>query len=254
MISRINYLIYKHNLDEESLKESIMLITFTNEAAKNMKKRLQENLKNKYFITKDFNTLQMVECVENMNICTIHSLTKKILQKFSVKLGLGNDLQVSTGIYEMNNAIDGSTENNLRNNTNMQTNKLLNEVRLYDIKNRVNKLLEKLANKNIDIVNDSLDFGYLNECSKEKEDLVNMILDIAKESENVAKEKSSQNNSVKLNDLMMKLKILLNSHKKDLEAESHCLKYLFVDEYQDTDDIQIDLMKQFQYVLGFNFL
>ena len=42
--------------------------------------------------------------------------------------------------------------------------------------------------------------------------------------------------------------------KKNSEKEVSYLKYLFIDEYQDTDDVQIELMKNFQDILGFNFL
>ena len=254
MISRINYLIYRHKLNEENLNDSIILITFTNEAAKNMKRRLQLSLKNRYILTKEFSALQMIECVENMNICTIHSLTKKILKKFSVKLGLGNDLKIITGAYELNKIIDETTNKYISDNDRLQNNKLLEDLRLYDLKNRINKILEKLSNKNLDINNDCLDFGEINDDVGYKNEIANMILNIAKESEFLIKENSNKNNNIRLNDLIIKLKELINEHKEELEKEVSYLKYLFIDEYQDTDDVQIELMKNFQDILGFNFL
>lgn len=252
MISRINYLIYKHRLDEKNLNESIILITFTNEAAKNMKRRLQLSLKNRYILTKDFSALQMIECVENMNICTIHSLTKKILKKFSVKLGLGNDLKITTGIYELNKIIDETTNRYINDNDYLQNNKILEELRLYDLKNRIYKILEKLSNKNLDISIDNLDFGQIDDSVGYKNEIGNMILNIAEESQIKIKENSDKNNNIRLNDLIVKLKLLINKHKKELEKEISYLKYVFVDEYQDTDDVQIELMKRFQDILGFN--
>lgn len=252
MISRINYLIYKHRLNEENLNKSIILITFTNEAAKNMKRRLQLSLKNRYIVTKDFSALQMIECVENMNICTIHSLTKKILKKFSVKLGLGNDLKITTGIYELNKIIDETTNRYINDNYSLQSNKILEDLRLYDLKNRIYKILEKLSNKNLDISTDDLDFGEIDDSIGYKNEIANMILDIAKESERKIKENSDKNNNIRLNDLIVKLKVLINTYKKELEKEVSYLKYVFVDEYQDTDDVQIELMKKFQDILGFN--
>ena len=197
MISRINYLIYRHKLNEENLNDSIILITFTNEAAKNMKRRLQLSLKNRYILTKEFSALQMIECVENMNICTIHSLTKKILKKFSVKLGLGNDLKIITGAYELNKIIDETTNKYISDNDRLQNNKLLEDLRLYDLKNRINKILEKLSNKNLDINNDCLDFGEINDDVGYKNEIANMILNIAKESEFLIKENSNKNNNIR---------------------------------------------------------
>ena len=120
-------------MNEENLNDSIILITFTNEAAKNMKRRLQLSLKNRYILTKEFSALQMIECVENMNICTIHSLTKKILKKFSVKLGLGNDLKIITGAYELNKIIDETTNKYISDNDRLQNNKLLEHFKDYMI-------------------------------------------------------------------------------------------------------------------------
>lgn len=252
MISRINYLIYKHNLDHNNLADSIILITFTNEASKNMKRRLQESLKNRYIVTKDYRALQMIECVENMNICTIHSLTKKILTKYAIKLGLGEELKVTSGVYELNKAIDGVTNEYLKNNTDLKENNMFCELNLYKFKERANQLIGKLSNKNLDIVNDNLDFGYIEDSSVDKQEISSTILQIAKQSEQMVKENSALNNSVRLNDLMMKLKLLVNNYYDDLKKEQSNLKYVFVDEYQDTDDVQINLMKQFQDALGFN--
>ena len=252
MISRINYLIYRHNLDESNLKDSIILITFTNEAAKNMKTRLQESLINRYFVTKNYSTLQMVECVENMNICTIHSLTKKILKKYAIKLGLGEELKVTSGVYELTKVIDEVTNEYLKNNTYLKENNMFGELNLYKLKERVNQLIGKLANKNLDIVNDDLDFGDIEEGREDRKQIADTILEIAKKSEERVKENSGLNNSVRLNDLMMNLKLLVNKYYDDLKKEQSNLKYVFVDEYQDTDDVQIKLMKQFQDVLGFN--
>ena len=217
-----------------------------------MKRRLQESLINRYFVTKDYSALQMVECVENMNICTIHSLTKKILKKYAIKLGLGEELKVTSGVYELTKVIDEVTNEYLKNNTYLKENNTFGELNLYKLKDRVNQLTGKLANKNLDIVNDSLDFGYIEDGTVDRQEIASTILEIAKESEKRVKENSCLNNSVRLNDLMMKLKLLVNNHYDDLKKDQSNLKYVFVDEYQDTDDVQINLMKQFQDVLGFN--
>ena len=78
MISRTNYLIYRHKLNEENLNDSIILITFTNEAAKNMKRRLQLSLKNRYILTKEFSALQMIECVREYEYMYNTFFNKKI--------------------------------------------------------------------------------------------------------------------------------------------------------------------------------
>ena len=62
---------------------------------------------------------------------------------------MGNDLKIITGAYELNKIIDETTNKYISDNDRLQNNKLLEDLRLYDLKNRINKILEKLSNKNL---------------------------------------------------------------------------------------------------------
>ena len=53
MISRITYLVYKHSYTSENILKKIVMITFTNEAANNMKKKLKEYYENYYLLTQN---------------------------------------------------------------------------------------------------------------------------------------------------------------------------------------------------------
>lgn len=260
MISRINYLIYKHKIKADSLKNNIILITFTNEAARNMKKKLQESFENRYLLTKDIEALFMIESIEDMKISTIHSLSKKILQKFSTKLGLGQELSIVSKVHETNKEIDSSINNYLIKNKKLYSDNLISKMSSYDIRKNINLLLNKLSNKNIDIINDDLDFGQLHfdrkppkDIIKSKQDLIEMVLSVAKQSEQNIRNCCDDENTVRLVDLITKLKFLLNNYKSDIRNETSDIKYVFVDEFQDTDDVQINLMKEFRNIFKFNF-
>ena len=111
-----------------------------------MKRRLQLSLKNRYILTKGiFSSANDRMCNnENMNICTIHSLTKKNTKEILCKgLGFGNDLKILQA-YELNKIIDETTNKYISDNDRLQNNKLLEDLRLYDLKNRINKILEKV--------------------------------------------------------------------------------------------------------------
>lgn len=247
MISRIRFLIYIHEMDAEKLKEEIFLITFTNESASNMKQKLQENLYKYYLLTKDYDIFQMIEAVEEMKISTIHSLAKKILQKYAVKQGLGKDFSIVTGKYERDQVLAEVLDQYLIEKTEIDP-QFISTLRLsmYHLQERLKAFLHKLENKNIDILRDELEFGY-----SPISQLDELLIEVLKRTEIKMRKMMDDQNSVRLSDLMIKLKLLLDCNKS--EIQQHGIKYLFVDEFQDTDDVQIELMKVFQQILHFNF-
>ncbi|WP_394218066.1 UvrD-helicase domain-containing protein [Halobacillus trueperi] len=247
MISRINYLIYAHKLTAENLKETIYLITFTNEAATNMKTKLQDYFHNYYLITRDYEIFRLIESIEEMKITTIHSLAKKILKEFSAEIGLGNDVRIVTGKYERDQILAKELDTYIKGEVKTQEN-LMPSLRLsmFNLLKRLQNILQKLENKNMDVINDPLDFG-----KSEIPALGKVIQEVLPKTENKMRSSLESNNTIRLSDLMIKLKKLVNENHLDLQR--YGIKYLFVDEFQDTDDVQIELMKSFQSIMNFNF-
>jgi DNA helicase II / ATP-dependent DNA helicase PcrA len=246
MISRINYLLYAHQLDASSLREAIYLITFTNEAARNMKKKLQQNFNQFYLLTRNFAFFELIETIEHMNISTIHSLAKKILQRYSVKMGLGKDVRIVTGKYERDQILAQTLDRYLIERTQEEPNFIPSlKLSMYHLQDRLKSMILKLENKNMDILNDELEFG--RSPLKEFDELIPAVLE---RSERDLRDLLDERNTIRLSDLMIRLKSLV----EELDSELHSgIKYLFVDEFQDTDDVQIELMKAFQEVLNFSF-
>lgn len=246
MISRINFLVYSHKLDPMGLRESIFLITFTNEAARNMKAKLQKNFNNYFLLTRNYDFFRLIETVEHMNISTIHALAKKILQKYSVKLGLGKDVKIVTGKYERNQLLANSLNEYLIEKTN-ENQDFIPELKLtmYHLQDRLKSIILKLENKNMDILYDNPEFG-----TSPINKLDELIPTVLKNSENNLRTYLEERNSIRLSDLMIRLKFLIDELQSEIESG---IKYLFVDEFQDTDDVQIELMKSFQQALNFSF-
>lgn len=250
MISRIMFLYYAHKYNAEEFKKKIVMITFTNEAARNMKTRLQDYLQNYYFLTGRFEVLNIIESIEDMNISTIHSLTKKILQKYATKLGLGKEIAIQTGTYDRNlellNVLDQYINNNLAKDI-----EILDKTNLsmYNLQKRIRDFIIKLENKNVDILNDEVDFGQPNDMNE----LSDLIIEVAKTVTKNLRDKFDMRNAVRLSDLIIKLKYLAKEFENEINNEEDKIDYLFVDEFQDTDDTQINLMKSFRKIFGFKF-
>lgn len=255
MINRIHYLIYSHGITADQLKEFIVLITFTREAAHNMKRRLQASFQNYFLLTKNFEFFRMIEKIEDLRISTIHSLSKRILQRYAAKFGLSKDIRITNGSFDrkkyFNDAINEILTPYFEKNTSE-----LEEIKLtmHNLGKRVYGLFSKLNSKNIDVLNDlnSEHFG----TSRYIPFLHEVVQKTIKNGEKAAQDYFEENNIVPLSELMIKLKYLKRTGAFKgfkLENKGTDQMYVFVDEFQDTDNVQIELLKEFQNVLGFSF-
>lgn len=246
IVSRINYLIWKNEYEATDLKRAIAMITFTNESADAMKEKLTVNFLNYYLLTKNTLFLELIECIEDMNICTIHSMSRKILKKYASSLGLGKDFNIITGNFKRSQVLHSKLNDFVLNHPDFE-NKV--EVSMFHLGERLISFLEKLDNKNVDIVADKSVLSFGRATNPVFDDLVDVICDTQNEMYHYCQ----ANNSVSLGDLIRKLKLLCKKLIDKKVIFNHKVDYLFVDEFQDTDDVQIELMKSFKKLFGYNF-
>jgi DNA helicase II / ATP-dependent DNA helicase PcrA len=244
MISRISYLIHKNKLTPSSLANSIYMITFTNEAAKNMKTRLSEYFRNLFILTENIYYLSLMETSSRMNISTIHSLVKKIIQHYSIHLGVGTSISIQSGVYERREAI--VRELNLLVDSEDRYLTCVAHFEKYELVKSVENLLDKFEKKNVDLSND-YKFGEI----IGNKVLFELIKTTAKNVQMKTIAEDIDKNVVQLSNLMIYVtRILINLEK---EANiTHPIKYLFIDEFQDTDDLQIETIKRFQKLFNFH--
>lgn len=246
LISRINYLIWQDKITPDRLLNYLVMITFTNESANQMKQALIRNFLQYYQLTKDTIYLALLETVEDVNISTIHSLAKSILAKFSTKLGLGKNFRITSGNYRRNQL--------LRDNLNcyIATHPEILESRqmsMFYFEKRLVELMEKFDNKNIDLVRDPDIFSF----GGGEESLPDGIIEILRKTQEQMDAEAEENNSVYLGDLIRKLRQLLSVLSIEDFPDDRRIKYLFIDEFQDTDDVQIELVSEFRKLLGFKY-
>lgn len=245
MISRITYLIYKHGYSPEEMVENIYLITFTNDAADNMKNRLRSYFMNYYILTKNLEIFKRIEYISKMNISTIHSLCKKIIDKFATELGLGKDSKIIQGSKEKNNLVDDMISEFLDENYLGKDTLEIFGFRSYELRDRIISLVDKIEQKNI-LLNENYNFG------DNDRPIDKLIRNIVPQIQKQLIINANNENSIRLSQLIILIRQILNNPEA-IEVQKIKLDYLFVDEFQDTDDIQIELMGQFQKIIDFKF-
>lgn len=250
MVSRIAYLCHpSSNSGVYDLSNEIAMLTFTTEAATNMKLRLKRLFKNYFILTKDTKYLELVSSVEQMRISTIHSFAQEVIQKTSSSLGIGTNFSTISGDYDRTRIFDKLLDEYLKKKN--QTEPMFFEnlpFDLYTLRKMLLSFANQLYNKGCDIKNLQLsDFGnpidempYINDIFKE------VIIKCEQEYAQFLFE----NNSVRLSEYMVYLNKCVSddSFNKNL----YKFKYMFLDEFQDTDDSQIEAIKKLQHKLNFH--
>ncbi len=236
MVSRIVFLRYTRRNIIKNLVDDIAMVTFTNDAADNMRKRLKEAFMNGYLLTGKTRYLQEIEAVDMMQISTIHKFAKAIIQASSVDYGLGHDFSIASGTYVKERIYEkyldaylvkkGADDPNISRKIRMPVHKF---------RKLLMNFAKQLYDKSCDIKQvKPEEFGNFEEVPFFNEIIEGVIIP----AENEYNQNITLKNKIDLKDSM----ILLNSaiHGSYREKCDLRYKYLFIDEFQDTDDVQID--------------
>ena len=245
MVSRICYLIWKHHVDPVDLSNFLIMVTFTNKAADEMKGRLFDFFLHYYQLTKQPVYFDYLEAVEDIQISTIHSLCRMLISRYGTKVGLGTDFIITTGTNRRREILREEMDKWLADNPNGQQ---ITKMKLYYLQKRLEEFIDKIDNKNIDLVKNRamLDFGSGVHC------LPDSLIDVIVNTQRRLDEELTENNSVSLKSIIRKLGELCDRLSVNDFPENRSIRYLFVDEFQDTDNVQIDLIQRFQALAHFN--
>lgn len=240
MVSRIAYLCNKSENSVTNLAEEIAMVTFTNDAADNMKVRLKNMFVNYFVLTGNTKYLRYIEDVDSANISTIHKFSMNILRESAYWTGLGYDFSITTDADVRKKILDNhfSAYLNELDNYKEYVNSL--PISMYELKKHLLRLIDHLMNKSIDINQiDVHDLG---------QPVNNNIPDFNKIFEKVLipanreyLEIIKSRDALDLQECIIALENVLKSRN---QLDFLKLKYLFIDEFQDTDDVQIKLFKE----------
>ena len=231
MINRIMYLMHT-DLDFDFSK--VAMITFTNKATDNMRHRLINTLDMKYKLTGKIEYLDRIEELSQICISTIHSFFKKVIIEVGPTLGYGTNIQLKSYIQEKKELL-----RNLLNSQYKGTNRVEDVIGLpmHQIETLALEYWEKLDNNGIseDEIQE-LDWGNV---SDEKARLIqHSLMEIFHQVDEEYNRIKYINNAISMKDIIHELSRVINKPElKDYISKNY--KYMFCDEFQDSDNVQI---------------
>lgn len=249
MVSRIAYLCNKYENPIVNLIDDVAMVTFTNDAADNMKNRLKQMFINYFVLTSNPKFLKYIEDTDFMRISTIHKFAREIIKEASMQMGLGDNFAITSGDY-VKEQIYEKYLNNFIAKKEAENPNFINEIKLplYQFRRMLVEFSNQLYNKSIDI-------------KKIKEEELGLapgllpffneiIMGVIIAAEIEYESRIQERNKIDLRETMIILNDVVN--QKDKEKTHLDYRYIFIDEFQDTDDAQIDSFLKIQQLIGEN--
>lgn len=247
MVSRIAYLCNKTADAVVDISNEIAMITFTNDAAENMKRRVKMMFMNYFVLTSNEKYMHLIEDLSQIQISTIHKFAISMLQKDCMRLGIGYDAQVSSETYNRRKLYHAFLNEFLKSKLEMDEDfKRQLSMPTYKIEDVLLSFSDKLFDRSIDIKKlSSKDFGdSIDSIPFFNELITNVVIKAEQEYSKTLKE----NNLIGLRECMIQIHDLVAEHK--LMKQGYDFKYVFVDEFQDTDDTQIETIVELRRLFG----
>ena len=242
MIDRILYLM--HMIPGLNMSE-IYMITFTNEATNQMNDKLQEKVLSKYSLTKNKKYLSWLEQQSQMHISTIDSLAYDLFRRFGTGIGFGRDLEIQPMEKDRKDLIKDILSDCLNERESIMT-----QIGMtYSEASRlIDDYWRELTRKGYTI-NEILEKDWGN---AELEPIVanfqKTLCEVLKQFEKRYGQLKLDANAISINDLFFDFGHYLLD--KQLECSGLDMRYLFVDEFQDTDATQIRTFASLAQTIG----
>ena len=247
MVSRIAYLCNKTADSVVDIVSDIAMITFTNDAADNMKTRLKRMFLNYFVLTSNEKYMHLIEDMNQIQISTIHKFAISLLKRDCMRMGLGFDCEISSETYNRRKLYHQYLNDYLaaKSDENPDFPKQL-PMTTYDLEDLIISFCDKFYDRSIDIKQlTSKDFGnptsilpYFNE----------LIDEVVVKAEKDYSQMLKNENLIGLRECMIQINDLVKNHKLIKQGLNY--KYVFVDEFQDTDDTQIETIVGLQHLFG----
>lgn len=230
MIDRILFLM--HTVPGIKMSD-IHMITFTNEAANQMNQRLQDTLMTRFQLTGNMRYFTWVEEQSQMNISTIHTFAYGMLKEYGIGQSFTRNLAIRNFQYEQNEMIKDVIDNRVND---MDPIRKQLGVPFYKAKSLVEKYWNGFASIGISH-QDMLKMNWGDPTNENSKAFHKLISSVVEELDDEYFDIKRENDAISVNDIMRDLQEVLMSEslpKPDID-----MKYLFIDEFQDSDLSQI---------------
>ncbi len=245
MIQRVLFLL---GVVDDLEPAQIALITFTREATRVMKSRLVAAISIRFRLTGQERFLQWLLALPGMQISTIPAFGRHLLTRAGSALGISPDFQIRQFTLERRQAIRDVLNTLLSGQLAESRVETLLGRRLFEFEKTAERFWQQLENKGLDRERiERLDWGQGGDPDSER---INRIWSsLFSESERALEALKAHENAVSISDLTRLLRGLRDG-LEELSQQRETWKYLFVDEFQDTDEVQIDLVDTLSDVLA----
>lgn len=241
MIDRILYLM--HTQPDLHLPE-IYMVTFTNDATNQMNKRLQDALVTRYELTRDEKYLRWLEEQSQMNISTIHSFAYQMLREYGIGESFTKNLSIRSFRYEKKEIIKDMVDGKIDDSKSIRGQLGVPFYRANGILNQFWGRFLQLGVSHEDML--KMDWG--EPTDDESKSFHKVITETIPKLDDKYFAVKRKNDGVGLDDIMRDLQEVLTSEY--LPKPDISMKYLFIDEFQDSDLSQIKVACYFVKLLG----
>lgn len=258
MISRIAYICYTQNVPLQKMADRIVMITFTNEAADQMSEKLKAYFRNCYLVSSNPEYLNVISRIDHMQISTIHSYARNLIAQLGTSFGYGIDLTITSSEFyrrkKISDVLDAYIHQKELEYGKDYTDKL--GLPVYAIRDNILDFIGKMHNKSVDIeAIEPQDFGTLlnGDTHSQLHELLASVIP-AVEQEYLGE--LLEDNRIHLSAMMSILNRFIHapdseSRIRELKKDKHAQQFMFVDEFQDTDDSQIESLLRIAQLLDF---
>lgn len=243
MIDRILYLLMNGGIP----LKLITMITFTNASTKEMKKRLEGKFIMLFNLTGHPQFLLFAEEVKDMQISTIHSYAKSIVSQLAHEIGYARNVQLRSFKFVKKTIIMELLDEFF--STRPAEQFLNTKLKDYEFIEFVYGIWEEMEKKGLTTQEiQQINWGVV---SGTKATVIHETLQyIFSHCETRLDDLKSAENAITIGDLIRKLKLFTNSEKKMKQlSRDH---FIFVDEFQDSDTVQIELLASLQKFLKYH--
>jgi superfamily I DNA/RNA helicase len=258
MLGRVSFLVHNNIISEyinkgsldglsNRLSEMIYMMTFTNNSTDEMRDRLGKHYEKYYSVTNKIIYMLLIKEINKMPIKTIDSMSKMLLAKYAYLLGMTSNLTITSGIFRLRHIIRNNVQDSFNNTSRFSSWINSQNLRSYQIESYIEKIINFLSQRSL-----SLNYQNINLAENENHDnsFRDFLQEVIKKSEVDYRVYCESNNSIEMGSIITYLKEVKELIPEHIN-QSNCLRYLFIDEFQDTDNYQIEIIKHFAILFNF---
>lgn len=235
MLQRI---MFNLNTENELKFKDIAMVTFTNDAADEMKAKLRALLLARFKYTKSKKYLHLLESSAEITVKTIDSFSKDVIKSLGYREGYGQGVKITSMKYRRHEILREVINRSFT--TEISNIMEASKERYYVIIDYIDNMWQELLSKGFS-ADKLLDYELNSDFDK-------TIVSIINEANKVLAIEKKENDLLEMSDLKFHSESLVEVNDEEINLNIN-YKYIFIDEFQDTDDLQISLFVKLQKLL-----